>query len=63
VTAPASSPVLSDPVDLPTQDLDRLAVSIYVPGQVAPRQPRTRRIQLDTRLIRRGSCGCSPHST
>ena len=41
VTAPASSPVLSDPVDLPTQDLDRLAISIYVPGEVAPRQPRT----------------------
>ncbi|MGZ3276222.1 MAG: SGNH/GDSL hydrolase family protein [Caulobacteraceae bacterium] len=41
VTAPASSPLLSDPIDLQTQDLDRLAVSIYVPGQVAPRQPRT----------------------
>jgi lysophospholipase L1-like esterase len=41
VTAPASSPILSDPIDLPTQDLDRLAISIYVPGQVAPRQPRT----------------------
>src|SRR6185312_14126662 len=31
----------SDPIDLPTQDLDRLAISIYVPGAVAPRQPRT----------------------
>jgi lysophospholipase L1-like esterase len=41
VTAPASSPILSDPIDLPTQDLDRLAISIYVPGEVAPRQPRT----------------------
>lgn len=41
VTAPASSPILSDPIDLPTQDLDRLAISIWVPGQVAPRQPRT----------------------
>ena len=41
VTAPASSPILSDPIDLPTQDLDRLAISIYVPGAVAPRQPRT----------------------
>lgn len=41
VTIPASSPILSDAIDLPTQDLDRLAISIYVPGQVAPRQPRT----------------------
>jgi lysophospholipase L1-like esterase len=41
VTAPASSPLLSDPIDLPTQDLDRLAVSIYVPEAVAARQPRT----------------------
>jgi lysophospholipase L1-like esterase len=41
VTAPASSPILSDPIDLQTQDLDRLAISIYVPDAVAPRQPRT----------------------
>jgi lysophospholipase L1-like esterase len=41
VTAPPSSPILSDPIDLPTQDLDRLAISIYVPGTIAARQPRT----------------------
>jgi lysophospholipase L1-like esterase len=35
VTAPASSPVLSDPIDLPTKALDRLYISIYVPGQIA----------------------------
>jgi lysophospholipase L1-like esterase len=41
VTAPASSPILSDPIDLPTQDLDRLAISVYAPGTIPARQPRT----------------------
>ena len=40
MTAPASSPILSDPIDLATQDLDRLAVSIYLPQPVSSRQPR-----------------------
>ena len=34
VTAPAGSPVLSDPIDLPTADLDKLYISIHVPGAV-----------------------------
>jgi lysophospholipase L1-like esterase len=41
VTAPPSSPVLSDPIDLQTQDLDRLAISIYLPEPVFSRQSRT----------------------
>jgi lysophospholipase L1-like esterase len=40
VTAPASSPVLSDPVELPTQDLDRLLISIHVPGAIPARPSR-----------------------
>ncbi len=32
VTAPAGSPVLSDPIDLPTKALDRLYISVYAPG-------------------------------
>jgi lysophospholipase L1-like esterase len=37
VTIPASSPLLSDPVNLPVKALDRLLISIHVPGAV----PRT----------------------
>jgi lysophospholipase L1-like esterase len=36
VTIPGSAPVLSDAVDLPTNALDKLAISIHVPG-VLPR--------------------------
>jgi lysophospholipase L1-like esterase len=32
VTAPASSPVLSDAIDLPTKALDRLYITIFSPG-------------------------------
>lgn len=37
VTIPASSPLLSDPVNLPVKALDRLLISIHLPGAV----PRT----------------------
>jgi lysophospholipase L1-like esterase len=40
VTAPASSPVLSDPIDLPTKALDRLYISVYSPGAIPARAPR-----------------------
>ncbi len=40
VTAPASSPILSDPIDLPTRPLEKLYVSIHVPGAIAARAPR-----------------------
>jgi lysophospholipase L1-like esterase len=41
VTAPSSSPVLSDPVDLPTQDLDKLLISIHAPGTLQTRGARS----------------------
>ncbi|MEO8313218.1 MAG: SGNH/GDSL hydrolase family protein [Pseudomonadota bacterium] len=41
VTAPASSPVLSDPIDLPTQALDRLYISIYAPGAILADRTRS----------------------
>lgn len=41
VTIPASAPVLSDPIDLPTKALDKLYVSTYVPGTIPARPPRT----------------------
>jgi lysophospholipase L1-like esterase len=41
VSIPASAPVLSDPIDLPTKALDKLYVSIHVPGAIAPRPPRS----------------------
>lgn len=41
VSIPASAPVLSDPVDLPTKALDKLYISIHVPGTVPPRAPRS----------------------
>jgi lysophospholipase L1-like esterase len=41
VSLPASAPVLSDPVDLPTQALDKLYISIHVPGTVPARAPRS----------------------
>jgi lysophospholipase L1-like esterase len=34
VALPAGAPILSDPVDLPTDALDRLCISIHVPGTV-----------------------------
>ncbi len=40
VSIPASAPVLSDPIDLPVKVLDRLYLSIYVPGVIPARPPR-----------------------
>jgi lysophospholipase L1-like esterase len=41
VVMPASSPVLSDAIDLPTKALDRMYISIHIPGQLALRAART----------------------
>lgn len=41
VSIPASAPVLSDSVDLPTKALDKLYISIHVPGAIAPRAQRS----------------------
>ena len=41
VAIPPSAPVLSDPIELATKPLDRLCVSIHLPGPVAPRAPRS----------------------
>ena len=41
VTAPAGSPVLSDPISLPTKPLDRLYISVYAPGTIAGRAQRS----------------------
>jgi lysophospholipase L1-like esterase len=41
VSIPASAPVLSDPVELPTRALDKLYISIHVPGTVPARAPRS----------------------
>jgi len=41
VSIPASAPVLSDPVDLPTKALDKLYISIHVPGTIPARAPRS----------------------
>ncbi len=41
VTIPAGSPVLSDPIDLRTKPLDRLYLSIHVPGPIPARAPRS----------------------
>jgi lysophospholipase L1-like esterase len=41
VSIPASAPVLSDPVDLPTKALDKLYISVHVPGTLAARAPRS----------------------
>jgi lysophospholipase L1-like esterase len=41
VVAPASSPILSDPIDLVTRPLEKLYVSIHAPGVLSPRAPRT----------------------
>ncbi len=41
VTAPPGSPMLSDPIDLPTRPLEKLYLSIHVPGAVPVRAPRT----------------------
>jgi lysophospholipase L1-like esterase len=37
VVIPASAPALSDPIDLPTKALDRVYISIHVPGPLALR--------------------------
>jgi len=41
VAIPASAPLLSDPIDLPTKALDRLYISIYIPGSIPARSPRS----------------------
>ena len=37
VSIPAGAPLLSDPVEFPVEALDRLAISIYLPGKIASR--------------------------
>ncbi len=37
IVIPASSPALSDPIDLPTKALDRVYISIHVPGPMSLR--------------------------
>jgi lysophospholipase L1-like esterase len=41
VTIPASSPVLSDAIELPTKSLEKLYISIHVPGSIPARVPRS----------------------
>jgi lysophospholipase L1-like esterase len=41
VVVPPSSPVLSDAIDLPTKALDKLYISVHVPGPMALRAART----------------------
>ncbi len=41
VIIPPSAPVLSDPIELATSSLDRLYVSIHLPGPIAARAPRS----------------------
>jgi lysophospholipase L1-like esterase len=41
IVIPASAPVLSDPIDLPTKALDRLYISVLVPGPMTLRSART----------------------
>jgi lysophospholipase L1-like esterase len=41
VVMPASAPVLSDAIDLPTKALDKLYISIHVPGALALRAARS----------------------
>src|SRR5580658_7367208 len=40
IVIPASSPALSDPIDLPTKALDRLYISVLVPGPMTLRASR-----------------------
>ena len=39
VILPGGAPVLSDPIDLPTQPLEKLYISTYLPGSVPTRTP------------------------
>ena len=54
-------------VQQPVEDIGRAAAELLFekflgsPNGVATRAARPRRIQLETQLIRRNSCGCSPH--
>jgi lysophospholipase L1-like esterase len=41
VVIPAGAPLLSDPIDVATKSLKKLYISIYIPGPVAARAPRT----------------------
>ncbi|HTB64676.1 MAG TPA: SGNH/GDSL hydrolase family protein [Steroidobacteraceae bacterium] len=41
IVIPASSPALSDAIDLPTKALDRLYISVHVPGPMTLRAART----------------------
>ena len=40
IIVPAGAPVLSDPVELPTQALEKLYISTYLPGTVPTHAPR-----------------------
>lgn len=40
IVIPATAPALSDPIDLPTKALDRLYISVHVPGPMTLRAPR-----------------------
>ena len=54
-------------VQQPVEDIGRVAAELLFekfPGSAntaSGRAARIRRVQLETRLIRRGSCGCSAH--
>jgi lysophospholipase L1-like esterase len=41
IVIPASSPALSDPIELPTKALDRLYISVHVPGAMGLRAARS----------------------
>ncbi len=41
IVIPPSAPVLSDGIELPTKALDKLYISVHVPGPMALRAPRT----------------------
>jgi lysophospholipase L1-like esterase len=41
IVIPASAPALSDPIDLPTKALDRLYISVHVPGALGLRAGRS----------------------
>jgi len=56
-------------VQQPVEDIGRAAAELLFEkflgssnGSVAPRATRTRRVQLETHLVRRSSCGCSTHT-
>ena len=40
ITVPASAPLLSDPIDLKVDALEKLVISVHVPGAVLARRPQ-----------------------